>query len=124
MGAKVRKNDVLTIIEKFCIFAPDKVYVSKNIKYYTPYSINNKIYSILYPIQYIMKENKLSLFVKSKRKIYHLTQVELSEKSGVGLRFVRDLEQGKSTLRMDKVNQVLNMFGAELGPVAMERDEL
>ncbi|MCR4964298.1 MAG: helix-turn-helix transcriptional regulator [Bacteroidales bacterium] len=71
-----------------------------------------------------MKENKLSLFVKSKRKIYHLTQVELSEKSGVGLRFVRDLEQGKSTLRMDKVNQVLNMFGAELGPVAMERDEL
>lgn len=71
-----------------------------------------------------MSETKLSKFVKDQRKIYHLTQVDLSERSGVGLRFVRDLEQGKPTLRMDKVNQVLNMFGAELGPVKMERGEL
>lgn len=71
-----------------------------------------------------MRETKLSKFVKEQRKIYHLTQVDLSEKSGVGLRFVRDLEQGKPTIRMDKVNQVLNMFGAELGPVKMERGEL
>ena len=71
-----------------------------------------------------MSETKLSKFVKEQRKIYHLTQVDLSEKSGVGLRFVRDLEQGKPTLRMDTVNQVLNMFGAELGPVKMERNEL
>ena len=71
-----------------------------------------------------MNETKLSKFVKEQRKIYHLTQVDLSEKSGVGLRFVRDLEQGKPTLRMDKVNQVLNMFGAELGPIKMERGEL
>lgn len=71
-----------------------------------------------------MSETKLSKFEKEQRKIYHLTQVDLSEKSGVGLRFVRDLEQGKPTLRMDKVNQVLNMFGAELGPVKMERSEL
>ncbi len=71
-----------------------------------------------------MSETKLSKFVKEQRKMYHLTQVDLSEKSGVGLRFVRDLEQGKPTIRMDKVNQVLNMFGAELGPVKMERGEL
>lgn len=71
-----------------------------------------------------MKETKLSKFVKEQRKMYHLTQVDLSEKSGVGLRFVRDLEQGKPTLRMDKVNQVLDMFGAELGPVKKERGEL
>ena len=71
-----------------------------------------------------MSETKLSKFVKEQRKLYHLTQVDLSERSGVGLRFVRDLEQGKPTLRMDKVNQVLNMFGAELGPVKMERGEL
>lgn len=71
-----------------------------------------------------MSETKLSKFVKEQRKIHHLTQVDLSEKSGVGLRFVRDLEQGKPTIRMDKVNQVLNMFGAELGPVKMERGEL
>lgn len=71
-----------------------------------------------------MNETKLSEFVKEQRKMYHLTQVDLSEKSGVGLRFVRDLEQGKPTLRMDKVNQVLDMFGAELGPVKKERDDL
>jgi predicted transcriptional regulator len=41
----------------------------------------------------------------------------LAEKAGVGLRFVRDLEQGKSTLRMDKVNQILELFGMELYPV-------
>ena len=70
-----------------------------------------------------MSETKLSKFVKDKRKMYHLTQVGLSDKSGVGLRFVRDLEQGKPTLRMDKVNQVLSLFGAELGPVMMERGE-
>lgn len=71
-----------------------------------------------------MNETKLSKFVKKQRKMYHLTQVDLSEKSGVGLRFVRDLEQGKPTLRMDKVNQVLDMFGAELGPVKKERGDL
>lgn len=71
-----------------------------------------------------MNETKLSKFVKEQRKMYHLTQVDLSEKSGVGLRFVRDLEQGKPTLRMDKVNIVLDMFGAELGPVKKERGEL
>ena len=71
-----------------------------------------------------MNETNLSKFVKEQRKMYHLTQVDLSEKSGVGLRFVRDLEQGKPTLRMDKVNIVLDMFGAELGPVRKERGEL
>lgn len=71
----------------------------------------------------MMSETKLSKFVKAERKKYHLTQVDLSYRSGVGLRFVRDLEQGKATLRMDKVNQVLNLFGAELGPVMMERGE-
>ena len=59
----------------------------------------------------------LSEHLKAKRKKYGLTQVELAERSGVGLRFVRDLEQGKKTLRMDKVNQVLMLFGEELGPI-------
>ena len=58
------------------------------------------------------------------RKQYSLTQVDLSEKAGVGLRFVRELEQGKQTLRMDKVNQVLNLFGAELAPAPMDRSKL
>jgi len=63
----------------------------------------------------------LSEFVKNKRKAVGLTQPELASKAGVGLRFVRDLEQGKPTLRMDKVNQVLRLFGYELGAVEKSR---
>lgn len=56
-------------------------------------------------------------FVKKQRKIHGLTQADLARKAGVGLRFIRELEQGKSTLRIDKVNQVLQLFGKTLGPV-------
>ena len=55
-----------------------------------------------------------STTVKLLRKQYNLTQEELSLKSGVGLRFVRDLEQGKETLRLDKVNQLLDFFNYEM----------
>ena len=61
-------------------------------------------------------------FVKEKRASAMLTQPELAEKAGVGLRFVRELEQGKSTVQLNKVNQVLQLFGYELGPVMMKRD--
>ncbi|WP_028666148.1 helix-turn-helix transcriptional regulator [Runella zeae] len=64
----------------------------------------------------------IAQYVKDKRKSLKLTQVDLAEKSGVGLRFVRELEQGKETLRLDKVNQVLDLFGCELGPVKKEVD--
>lgn len=66
----------------------------------------------------------LSGYVKLMRKQYGLTQVDLCEKAGVGLRFVRELEQGKQTLRMDKVNQVLNLFGAELAPTPIDKSKL
>lgn len=59
----------------------------------------------------------LSDFLKHQRKETGLTQVDLAHKAGVGLRFVRDLEQGKETLRLDKVNQVLHLFGYQMGPV-------
>ncbi len=59
---------------------------------------------------------QLAKYVKEMRKQYRLTQVDLSQKSGVGLRFVRELEQGKETLRLDKVNQVLALFGAMMTP--------
>lgn len=61
-----------------------------------------------------MLMNNLSTTVKMLRKQYNLTQEELSLKSGVGLRFVRDLEQGKETLRLDKVNQLLDFFNYEM----------
>lgn len=66
----------------------------------------------------------ISQFVKQKRSSSGLSQREMADKAGVGLRFIRDLEQGKETLRMDKVNQVLKLFGYELGPVAWERNEI
>lgn len=70
-----------------------------------------------------MKTTSLSAYVKQMRKQYNLTQVELSEKSGVGLRFVRELEQGKQTLRLDKVNQVLALFGSEVGVVPITKTD-
>ena len=59
---------------------------------------------------------QLAKYVKEMRRQFGLTQVDLSQKSGVGLRFVRELEQGKETLRLDKVNQVLALFGAVMIP--------
>ncbi|MEZ0484183.1 helix-turn-helix transcriptional regulator [Fibrella aquatica] len=64
---------------------------------------------------------ELSQFVKHRRKVNDLTQEDLAYKAGVGLRFIRDLEQGKATLRLDKVNQVLGLFGHEAGPVRIKR---
>ncbi|MEZ5082466.1 MAG: helix-turn-helix transcriptional regulator [Bacteroidales bacterium] len=66
----------------------------------------------------------LSLYLKDKRKSLGLTQQNLAFKAGVGIRFIRDMEQGKETLRMDKVNQVLKLFGQELGPVPIDRNRL
>jgi y4mF family transcriptional regulator len=63
---------------------------------------------------------KIAPFIKEKRKSLGLTQTDLAEKAGVGLRFVRDLEQGKPTLRLDKVNQVLDLFGSEMGVIRKE----
>ncbi|MCK4698765.1 MAG: helix-turn-helix transcriptional regulator, partial [Bacteroidales bacterium] len=62
-------------------------------------------------------------FLKERRKMLGLTQEELAEKAGVGLRFIRDMEQGSETLRMDKVNQVLALFGHELVPVEIKNIE-
>ena len=60
--------------------------------------------------------NLIAEFVKIERKKAGLTQEEFAMRSGLGLRFVRDLEQGKKTVRMDKVNQALAMFGMEAVP--------
>lgn len=67
---------------------------------------------------------KLSDFVKEKRNTARLTQPELAEKAGVGLRFIRDLEQGKETMRLDKVNQVLQLFGYQVGAIPIDRNQL
>lgn len=65
--------------------------------------------------------NNIAMFVKQKRKEAGLTQEEFAMRSGLGLRFVRELEQGKETVRMDKVNQALAMFGSVAIPGQLER---
>ena len=67
--------------------------------------------------------NNIGLFVKKSRRAAGLTQEEFAIRSGLGLRFVRDLEQGKETVRMDKVNQALRMFGIEAVPGKIEDDQ-
>lgn len=60
---------------------------------------------------------KIREFVKTKRKERGLTQEDLATRAGVGLRFIRDLEQGKEALRTDTLNKVLKLFGKTIGPV-------
>ena len=67
--------------------------------------------------------NQISQFVKSERKKSGLSQEDFAIRSGLGLRFVRELEQGKETCRMDKVNQALSMFGCTLGVVKNQPSE-
>lgn len=64
-------------------------------------------------------------FVKKRRRKLGLTQRELADRAGVGLRFIRELEQGKASLRLDKANQVLALFGHRMAPAAfrMETDD-
>ncbi|MFI3283471.1 MAG: type II toxin-antitoxin system Y4mF family antitoxin [Erysipelotrichaceae bacterium] len=67
--------------------------------------------------------NNIAKVIKEKRKENKLTQKEFSMRSGLGLRFIRELEQGKTTLRMDKVNQALEMFGLTVIAGEMEENE-
>lgn len=66
---------------------------------------------------------EIASFVKARRKAVKLTQPELAEKAGVGLRFLRELEQGKNSLRLDKVNQVLQLFGYQVGAIPKQYQE-
>jgi y4mF family transcriptional regulator len=63
----------------------------------------------------------LAQVLKEKRKVHNMTQLDLSQKSGIGLRLIREIEQGKTSMRMDKVNQLLNLFGMELTPTSKSR---
>lgn len=67
--------------------------------------------------------NKIAKYVKEQRKFLGLTQEEFAMRSGLGLRFVRELEQGKQTVRLDKVNQALAMFSMEAVPGRIGDDD-
>lgn len=66
--------------------------------------------------------NKIAGFIKESRRSAGLTQEEFAIRSGLGLRFIRELEQGKKTVRMDKVNIALGMFGMEAMQGKKDRD--
>lgn len=75
----------------------------------------------MYPKGYKIEiMNAIAEYVKQKRKEAGLTQQEFAMRSGLGLRFVRELEQGKETVRLDKVNQALGMFGMQAVPGRMD----
>lgn len=65
------------------------------------------------------RHNAIANFVRNRRKNSNLTQIELADITGVGVRFVRDLEQGKPNLMTDKINQILLFFGHTLTPTAI-----
>lgn len=65
--------------------------------------------------------NKIGKYIKEERKRAGLTQEEFAMRAGLGIRFVRELEQGKETVRLDKVNQALAMFGMEVVPGKKEK---
>ena len=59
----------------------------------------------------------LAEFVRRQRRENRMTQQDLADRAGVGIRFIRELENDKPTLRMDKVNVVLDLFGHQLAPL-------
>ena len=61
--------------------------------------------------------DRIIRYIRSKRKLAELTQRELSERSGLGLRFIRELEQGKATVRLDKLMELLKFLGGSLVPM-------
>ena len=99
------------------IFTPFRVYIIRIILYYT-LSVSF-FYSILFSYPkgcIVINMSTIGNYIKEKRKEIGLTQEEFAMRSGLGLRFVRELEQGKETVRLDKVNQALSMFGKEAVP--------
>jgi len=65
----------------------------------------------------------VSEFVKQQRKHYNMTQLDLASRAGVGVRFIRELEAGKPTLQIDKVNVVLDLFGHVLEPAPRKKEK-
>lgn len=75
------------------------------------------------PKRYKTMANNIAATLKALRKKYNMTQEDLYIKSGLGLRFIRELEQGKETLRLDKVNQLLDFFNYEMVAMPKKRND-
>lgn len=56
---------------------------------------------------------ELGQWIRKQRKAQRLTQLELAATAGVGIRFIRELEQGKESCHLGKTLAVIQMLGAE-----------
>ncbi|NNM58876.1 MAG: helix-turn-helix transcriptional regulator [Legionellales bacterium] len=65
---------------------------------------------------------QLGLLIRSTRKRQNLTQEQLAAAAGVGVRFVRELEQGKESCHLGKAMIVVSMLGLQLS--ILEEDTL
>ena len=61
-----------------------------------------------------MDSISLGLIVRRERKAQKLKQAELAAVSGVGIRFIVDLEAGKPTLQLEKVLRVIKTLGCDI----------
>jgi len=66
---------------------------------------------------------ELGQLVRQRRRANEMSQEELALLAGVGRRFVSELERGKASVRLEKVDLVLRVFGKRLGVVDRERNE-
>ena len=124
-GSGFDTNRHLSLKFKKMIIIPEKVRFEPYSYIYTLKGINLDYSLQFIPFRvYICFMNTISEFIKRERKKAGLTQEEFALRAGLGLRFVRELEQGKETVRMDKVNQALRMFGMEAVPGPLTRGDL
>lgn len=112
-GTEKKVNQIVIIPVRDAIEVNGLNYIIPGIK-------SKNMIDILPERVYYEHMNTIAAFIKQKRKEAGLTQAEFAMRSGLGLRFVRDLEQGKETVRMDKVNQALAMFGMKAVPGRMD----
>ena len=82
------------------------------------YALRARPYSLVMP-----DRDSLAAFVRARRLANRMTQRELAELAGLGVRLVSEVERGKTTTRMDVVNRLLAVFGKTLGVVDAPRSE-
>lgn len=112
--SSLSSEPVIKIYERNCLNLLEKERYWINVMISRKEPLINKIIPLEKQLKYV--DYSVSRFIKEQRKINKLTQMDLASKAGVGLRFIRDLESGKETLKMDKILQVLILFGATLIP--------
>lgn len=77
--------------------------------------ITPKSFTVNKPIDPTDKLNEVRSFIKIQRKMAKLTQKECSKNAGIGIRCLREIEQGtKTNFNVDIILKLLNMFGGSL----------